>query len=317
MNSEKDLLERSLNTLGKDNKKEIEKFVEDAELLMGHEDLVARAQEMLTNLNNKAEEVQITPDSQISQVNELDGNNNEIEKRTENVDAEIDAVKVEMEQEIKTATDEVDLQNNIEGGSSKEAEREIGEVGYDNALNMYASSLTNPADLEKYKDVFAKLSPEDKAKIEQGVVGLQIKDAMLNWGVPEVETKFSENMENYSKMFPGSVESAKIYSTMTTPNFNPTKFQEMYSVSGEQLGRMLQDAKDKIIEDIKKEESIDTNNLRLQYSELINTTKDSDEKSRLERTLQVKVSEIIDVSTKNKIGKINEDYQKRLEQVNH
>jgi|GEM_PF-4897660 len=306
MDSEKNLLKKELATLEK--KEDIEKFFEDVEVMGGHDDVVELAKEKIAALGATADVLETTSESQEKQIEELGGSDEQVEALTVKSNDKIETVKVTAEKKILAVN---------EGGAIKETGQENKEVGYDNALNMYASSLTNPADLEKYKDVFAKLSPEDKAKIEQGVVGLQIKDAMLNWGVPEVETKFSENMENYSKMFPGSVESAKIYSTMTTPNFNPTKFQEMYSVSGEQLGRMLQDAKDKIIEDIKKEESIDTNNLRLQYSELINTTKDSDEKSRLERTLQVKVSEIIDVSTKNKIGKINEDYQKRLEQVNH
>ena len=89
----------------------------------------------------------------------------------------------------------------------------------------------------------------------------------------------------------------------------------MYNISGSELRRMLQNAKDKMIEDVKKEENIDIDNLRLQYGESINKTKNSDEKSKLERTLQGKINEIVDTFTKNKIAKINEDYQKKVEQV--
>ena len=187
--------------------------------------------------------------------------------------------------------------------------------GYDNALNMYASSLGNLTDLEKYKDVFSQLAPADETKIEQGVVGQEIKNTMLNEGVPEVQAKFTKNMENYSKIFPKSAENAKMYATMTIPNFDSIKFQKMYNISGAELRRMLQNAKDKMIEDVKKEENIDIDNLRLQYGESINKTKNSDEKSKLERTLQGKINEIVDTFTKNKIAKINEDYQKKVEQV--
>lgn len=96
-NLEQDLLTRDLSKA--ETKEEVERVVEDAELL-GHEDIVGLAKQKLEAISAKAHTVETTAPSQNSQVESVGGSTEEVEKRTEAVDSKIDEVKAEAEQEI-------------------------------------------------------------------------------------------------------------------------------------------------------------------------------------------------------------------------
>ncbi len=98
MDSEKDLLKRDLGKA--ESKEEIESLIDDAEAMGGHEDVVELARKKLEAVLAKAQAVETTPPAQITQVEGMGGSADEIGKRTEVVDAQIDAVKTDTESRI-------------------------------------------------------------------------------------------------------------------------------------------------------------------------------------------------------------------------
>lgn len=98
MDSEKDLLKRDLGKA--ESKEEIESLIDDAEAMGGHEDVVELARKKLEAVLAKAQSVETTPPAQITQVESMGGSADEIGKRTEAVDAQIDAVKTDTESRI-------------------------------------------------------------------------------------------------------------------------------------------------------------------------------------------------------------------------
>lgn len=103
MDREKELLKQDLSKL--ETAEEVEKLREDAELL-GHEDIVELAKQKLGEIENKAKTIETTSESQISQVNEYGGSNEEIIKRTGEVDQKIEEVKTQTQEKITKVQDE-------------------------------------------------------------------------------------------------------------------------------------------------------------------------------------------------------------------
>jgi hypothetical protein len=322
--------------IDKGKKEDVENIVEAGEIY-GYEGIITEGKKWLKDAE--------ISESEVSQITNLGGSPDKILEETDAIKTEVEAAVSDAEKGIKEIEDLPTTEEGQEGDASVVGKSEVPteEVfdsakmikemtggseklerfgrGYDSALNMYTSSLTNPSDLEKYKDIFSQLAPEDKAKIEQGVVSQEIKNTTLNWDVPEVQEKFNTSMENYSKMFPESVANAKTYTTMLVPNFNPAKLQDMYKISASELGGMLRDAKFKMIEDIKKAERAELDKLSKYYNDLIGKTNDSDEKRKFARALEEKSKEILDgstdISTKSKINKVEKDYEERLAQIKY
>jgi hypothetical protein len=108
MDSEKDLLRKDLKN--QKTPEEIKKFVEDAELL-GHEDITELGRKKLQEISEKADQVEKTSESRISQVNELGGSDEELKKRTGEVDAKIEEVKEDTQNKIKNIEDQ-GIENN-------------------------------------------------------------------------------------------------------------------------------------------------------------------------------------------------------------
>ena len=100
MDREKELIKQDLSEL--ETVEEVEKLREDAELL-GHEDIVELANQKLNEIETKAKAIETTSESQVSQVNEFGGSNEEIDKRTGEVDQNIETVKSEALEKIKEA----------------------------------------------------------------------------------------------------------------------------------------------------------------------------------------------------------------------
>ena len=105
MDQEKELLKKELS--GLETKDELEKFAEDAGLL-GHEDVVVLAKQKLEEISKKAESVEQTSESQVSQIGTMGGSIEEVNNRTGEVDKKIEEVKTESEEKIN----EVQKENN-------------------------------------------------------------------------------------------------------------------------------------------------------------------------------------------------------------
>src|SRR5574344_1746642 len=98
MDSEKSLLKNDL-----ENQKipeEIKKFVEDEEFL-GNEDIAELGRKKLQEISEKASSIEQTSESQISQINEFGGSNEELKNRTGEVDKKIEEVTENTQNEIK------------------------------------------------------------------------------------------------------------------------------------------------------------------------------------------------------------------------
>lgn len=122
MDSEKSLLRNDLEN--QKTQEEIKKFVEDAEFL-GHEDIAELGRKKLQEIQEKAISIEQTSQSQISQVNELGGSNEELKNRTGEVDKKIEEVTKNTQNEIK------DVENqNIETNekTTEDLEKELSDL---------------------------------------------------------------------------------------------------------------------------------------------------------------------------------------------
>lgn len=90
MDKEKDFLKKDLENA--ETKEAVEDVKESAELL-GHEDIVALAQQKLDAILLKVVSVETTLPSQVAQVESMGGLSDEIKKRTESIDKKIDEVR--------------------------------------------------------------------------------------------------------------------------------------------------------------------------------------------------------------------------------
>lgn len=129
MDNEKSLLRNDLEN--QNTPEEIKKFVEDAELL-GHEDIAELGRQKLAEIESKSNEISKTSESQISQVNELGGSNEELENRTSEVDKKIEEVKEDTQNKIK----DVESQNIEKEKTFDEIEKEYGEISETSLLNI-------------------------------------------------------------------------------------------------------------------------------------------------------------------------------------
>jgi len=146
MDSEKDFLKRDLGNA--ESKEEIEKLIDDAET-MGHDDIVEMAKEKLAAILVQAKAAETTPPAQVSQVESMGGSVDEVAKRTEDVDAEIDAVKKEAAEKIAE----------VKGGTASE-EKPSKEKIITNEEK--ATELKTESSLEKVETIkVSELKPGD------------------------------------------------------------------------------------------------------------------------------------------------------------
>lgn len=125
MDNEKELLKQDL--VNQESPKDIEKFIEDAELL-GHKDIAELGRKKLQGVLEKADNVNKTSESQVSQVESMGGSQDEVSKRTQEVDQEIEEVKTQTTEKIEevrniSTTDNIEADKNntkVEGRISSE-----------------------------------------------------------------------------------------------------------------------------------------------------------------------------------------------------
>lgn len=116
-NSEKELLKQDLNN--QENPEEIKKFIEDVETMGENEDVVELAKKKLEEILAKANTIEKTSESQISQIESLSGSTSEIEKRTEGVDKQIEEVKTKATEEIEKVSSSPSEQAILLGSQTK------------------------------------------------------------------------------------------------------------------------------------------------------------------------------------------------------
>lgn len=156
MDSEKELLKQDLNN--QEKPEEIEKFIEDAELL-GHEDIAVLGRKKLKEILEKADNIEKTSETQISQVNELGGSNEVLKSKTQEVDEKIEDVKEETQSKI------AEVQNENQGELINET------VKNDNIRkNFYnIEQPKKPDEIDKYKETLKLRYEELPAEYKQSV----------------------------------------------------------------------------------------------------------------------------------------------------
>lgn len=139
MDSEKDLLKQDLSK--QEKSEEIEKFIEDAELMGGHEDIVELAKQKLQELLKKANNIEKTSEIQTVQVESMGGTVEEVADRTKEVDQKIEALKTEAQKNISEVQNE------------NKSEAEIARENLFNILgdNVFNSSIDYSKGIEQIK----------------------------------------------------------------------------------------------------------------------------------------------------------------------
>ena len=199
MDREKELLKQDLSKL--ETAEEVEKLREDAELL-GHEDIVKLANEKLGEIENKAKTIETTSESQISQVNEYGGSNEEITKRTGEVDQKIEEVKTQTQEKI------TEVQNENQEGVKTETQEKTVEA------------QSKPEEKNKeYENKFNNLATE-KLKLDAQLDYLFLKKDIPNFTkllVQQLENKISSR-----KLYIEQLKERELREKQKDPSFNRT-----------------------------------------------------------------------------------------------
>lgn len=138
-NSEKELLKQDLNN--QENPEEIKKFIEDVELMGENEDIVEMAKQKLEEILAKANTVEKTSESQISQVESMNGSVSEIEKRTEGIDKQIEEVKteaVEKIEEVKNQENQTIEKQEVNQQKTENSEKSKEEIEKEKLLKEFS-----------------------------------------------------------------------------------------------------------------------------------------------------------------------------------
>ena len=179
-NSEKELLKQDLNN--QENPEEIKKFIEDVELMGENEDIVELAKKKLEEILVKANTIEKTNESQISQVESMGGSTGEIEKRTEGIDKQIEEVKT-------NATEEIEKVKNENSEEKKEKVAPITE---------------KDAEIKNLETQTEGKTEEVKTETQEKTAETQSKPEVKNTGMTEAEKeeskKIYEKHQEWEKM---------------------------------------------------------------------------------------------------------------------
>jgi hypothetical protein len=194
MDREKELLKQDLGN--QEKPEEIKKFIEDAEML-GHEDIAELRRQKLAEIESKAQEISTTSESQISQVNELGGSNEELNKKTESVDQEINEIKENTKKEIETFESNEIFNENISDEALKSLKsgedmfRALNNEGGD-AVQRRIDSLSN--------------DERQKSNILRSLEGLTQYEYLLKATPEEIKNIYYKDFEDHNSIhYIGSV----------------------------------------------------------------------------------------------------------------
>jgi hypothetical protein len=189
MENEKDLLNKDL--AGLEKKEDIEQFIEDAELLGGHEEIVALAQEKIAALEAQSEAIPIG-ESEKSQVEYLGGNTVELEGKLEPLNNEIETVKLDATEQIKA------MKDGQETVASNEEEVPALEKNFD--------TIAQPKNLEDIDDYISEL-----------------KERVLD----AIPSEYSESVDLFKKFLQEHPEAQKIaWDYLSSQKYNPDSDNE-------------------------------------------------------------------------------------------
>lgn len=302
MDNEKDLLKKDLSNL--ETKKDVEQFVEDAELL-GYEDIAELGKQKLKEISNKAESVGKTSESKISQINELGGSKDELQERTQEVDEEIKSIP-------EKATEKV---GEVEGEDKKVVEGENKETEKEKLLKEFSEKLEKFHDEarkeydgfigERIKN-YKQLVEEAHKAVEKGENGNL--DEMIDL-VKDYTTKNNSFSELNGKFY-----SVRPYSNGTRHTQIEAFEDKLYLKYHENIDNLKKEAEKQGIE-LPREKNINDTEDKL-FHELIDIDKTEgpfmeslgQKKKEVEEKIKVQASEIMNNKMKE-LEKFEQDYK--------
>ena len=154
----------------------------------------------------------------------------------------------------------------------------ISESEYSSIANMYEKSLNNLDDLEKNKDIYSKLVPEDRELIEKLVIYNEIGNNIDNWSAPEERVKLSKKIKYYSEKFPQSLKKAQVSILWKEQDFDPENLKEMFNISSESLRELFNETRNGKIEFVKTMQTLKTKTTNIEVDKLEAETKEEIEK---------------------------------------
>jgi len=182
MDSAKDLLRQNLSQA--ETKGAIEEIIKDAEL-MGYADVAELAKQKLEAILATAQKAETTPSAQVAQVETMGGSVDEVAKRTQLVDAQIDEVRSNAQREIEA----------VQAGLVETAELSPGQKSLAIAERHIAEipdadkKLTDPNQIKIILHLLDAILRKDRDGYSSGHV-LSTKDKLGNLPVPVSKASF-------------------------------------------------------------------------------------------------------------------------------
>lgn len=193
MDSEKSLLRNDLEN--QKTPEEIKKFVEDAEFL-GHEDIAELGRKKLQEVSEKASSIEQTSESQISQVNELGGSNEEIENRTGEVDKKIEEVTENTQSEIKN----IENQNIENKEISSESVLEEANKSIISGSEMFNALKNEGEDVVQRKIDSLSADFYMNSSIVRSLIGLEKYENILSASPEEIKDIYYKDFEGQNSI---------------------------------------------------------------------------------------------------------------------
>ncbi len=233
MSSEKDFLQSDLSNL-EENKDTVglEQLAKNASLL-GHEDIAEKARESIQKISDASSSAESNTPTQITQVENLGGSEEEIESRTREVDQKIEDVKTEATQQIEAVSKEiapviVEVKNDSEINEiSPEIQREINNL---DLLKKEKIRLQNRIEevRKEYKDNFQLLSKRQLTSYESDIRDMENKVLYLIPNKIEDTNQKIEQLTNQNQ--PLEKEQAPKIETIDDKIQSASSLPELYKI---------------------------------------------------------------------------------------
>jgi hypothetical protein len=193
MDSEKDLLRKDLES--QKTPEEINKFVEDAELL-GHEDIAELGRKKLQEISEKANQVEKTSESQISQVNEIGGSNEELNQRTGEVDKKIEEVKEDTQNKIKNIENQGIENNEV----SSESVLDEANKGIKSGYEMFNALKDEGGDAVQRRIDSLSADFYTNSSIVKSLIGIEKYENILSASPEEIKDIYYKDFEGQNSV---------------------------------------------------------------------------------------------------------------------
>ncbi len=220
MNTEKELLEQDLSALEINKDTEgMKAFIEDAKLL-GHEDLVQRAEGKLQLIVSAAQAAETTSPSAVSQVEEMGGSLQEIENRTAGTDSKIAEVKAETTEKVNSLMENSSSESAgaMKSQTGEELEREsTGLVKREN-LSVEQKAYLDGLNLLKEKTI----EEDKKFSEERGLIQINDRDTVKmedflkdQNNIYNINFNYRTNLSNIDQLLQAGVPAEKLLGVLS------------------------------------------------------------------------------------------------------